>query len=394
MSRRPFVTAVATLALATSPLLAAPPAGVPEGWEKAAEQINPATLRSSIAFLANDLIEGRGPATRGDSLARLWIATQFESLGLQPGGANGSWEQPVPVVGIKTGAPAVWSFKAKSANGGQVDLKFFDDYIATSGVQSETAGFKDAELVFVGYGIQAPEYGWDDFKGANLEGKVLVMLNNDPDWDDHIFAGKTRLFYGRWVYKYESAARQRAAGAIIIHTTPSAGYPFQVVQTSWTGERFGLPAESEPRVQLEGWATEGATRRLLASAGQDLDKLVAAAPRDSSRCRSASRPRSAPQHRPPRRTANGSAYCPVATSTAGLAAQAVPSPRITITWVSAPSAKGDTITTAPGRASGSRRCCPSPAHGGLPQGRRARWSSSPGQPRAGPAGLSILCIRR
>ncbi|MEO8503391.1 MAG: M28 family peptidase [Acidobacteriota bacterium] len=279
MSRYSFVSAVAALALVTSPLLAAPPAGVPEDWEKAAEQINPATLRSSIAFLANDLVEGRGPATRGDSLARLWIATQFESLGLRPGGANGSWEQPVPVVGIKTGAPAIWSFKAKSANGAQTDLKFFDDYIATSGVQSETAGFKNAELVFVGYGIQAPEYGWDDFKGANLEGKILVMLNNDPDWDDHMFAGKTRLFYGRWVYKYESAARQHAAGAIIIHTTPSAGYPFQVVQTSWTGERFGLPAENEPRVQLEGWATEAATRRLLASAGQDLDKLVAAAHR-------------------------------------------------------------------------------------------------------------------
>ena len=115
--------------------------------------------------------------------------------------------------------------------------------------------------MFVGYGIEAPEYKWDDFKGVDLKGKVLLMLNNDPDWDPKLFAGKTRLYYGRWTYKYESAARQGAAGAIIIHTTPSAGYPWQVVQTSWSGEQFELPAEGEPRIQLKGWVTEDAARR-------------------------------------------------------------------------------------------------------------------------------------
>ena len=118
-------------------------------------------------------------------------------------------------------------------------------------------------LVFVGYGIEAPEYKWDDFKGVDVKGKVLVMLNNDPDWDPKLFAGKTRLYYGRWTYKYESAARHGAAGVIIVHTTPSAGYPWQVVQSSWGGEQFELPAEGEPRIQLKGWATEDAARRLV-----------------------------------------------------------------------------------------------------------------------------------
>ncbi len=111
----------------------------------------------------------------------------------------------------------------------------------------------------------------------DVKGKVLVMLNNDPDWDPKLFAGKTRLYYGRWTYKYESAARHGAAGVIIVHTTPSAGYPWQVVQSSWGGEQFELPAEGEPRIQLKGWATEDAARRLVKAGGQDLDKLIAAA---------------------------------------------------------------------------------------------------------------------
>jgi Zn-dependent M28 family amino/carboxypeptidase len=131
--------------------------------------------------------------------------------------------------------------------------------------------------VFVGYGIQAPEYQWDDFKGAKLAGKILVMMNNDPDWDPKLFAGKRRLYYGRWTYKYESAARQRAAGAIIIHTTPSAGYPWQVVQSSWGGEQFELPDAGEARLRLKAWATEEAVRRLVKAGGFELDKLVAQA---------------------------------------------------------------------------------------------------------------------
>ena len=250
-------------------------ANVSPAMEQAAKTyITRNALEASIRFLAADALEGRGPGTRGDQLARLYLATQLEGLGYQPAFANGQWQQPFDVVGIAAQMPQTWSFQARQ---GRVDLKWSDDYIATSGLQNEKVSVDDAELVFVGYGIQAPEYRWDDFKGANLKGKILVMLNNDPDWDPKLFGGTRRLYYGRWVYKYESAARQGAAGAIIIHTTGSAGYPWQVVQSSWGGEQFELPAAAEPRVQVRGWATEAATRKLFAAAGQNLDKLIAAA---------------------------------------------------------------------------------------------------------------------
>src|SRR6476661_2521470 len=251
----------------------APAAGLqlPAGAERAAKAIDRSSLQAPIRFLADDLLEGRGPASRGDETAQLYLASTLEFLGYQPILPNGEWQQRFQIVGIKSDMPKVWGFKA----GGQtVDLKWWDDYIGAGGVQEPSSTIKDAELVFVGYGIQAPEYQWDDFKGMNLKGKVLVMLNNDPDWDPKLFEGNRRLYYGRWTYKYESAARQGAAGAIIIHTTPSAGYPWQVVQTSWSGEQFELPRADEPRIQVAGWATEGATRRLFQAAGQDLAKLI------------------------------------------------------------------------------------------------------------------------
>jgi Zn-dependent M28 family amino/carboxypeptidase len=234
-------------------------------------QITPATLRAPIRILASDEFEGRGPATRGDALARLYLSTELETLGFKPGGENGGWEQAVDIVGVKAKLPATWDFTGKA---GPVSLKLSDDYIAGSGVQTPAAAINDAQLVFVGYGIEAPEYRWDDFKGVNVKGKVLVMLNNDPDWDPKLFAGNARLYYGRWTYKYESAARHGAAGVILIHTTPSAGYPWQVVQSSWGGVQFELPAEGEPRIQLKGWATEDAARRLVKAGGADLDKLI------------------------------------------------------------------------------------------------------------------------
>ena len=266
---------LALCALAAAALADAASAPVPEAIQRVASaSITRNTLEAPIRYLADDLLEGRGPATRGDQLARLYLATQLEQLGYAPGGPNGSYQQPFDIVGVDAQMPETWSFRTKNQN---IDLKWSTDYIAGSGVETEQAGFKDAELVFVGYGIVAPEYKWNDFKGMNLKGKVLVMLNNDPDWDPKLFAGKTRLYYGRWMYKYESAARQGAAGAIIIHTTPSAGYPWQVVQTSWGGAQFELPDRGEPRIQIKAWATEEATRRLLAAAGQNLDKLIAAA---------------------------------------------------------------------------------------------------------------------
>ncbi|HEX6636292.1 MAG TPA: M28 family metallopeptidase [Steroidobacteraceae bacterium] len=266
------IAAVLSIAIARA---ATPTYDIPADVAATAKaQINKASLEAPIRFLADDLLEGRGPATRGDALARLYLANELRSLGYLPGAGDGKWEQSVDVVGTTAHLPAQWTFTGKK---GDLGLKLSDDYIAGSGVQTEHAGFKDADLVFVGYGIEAPEYKWDDFKGMDVKGKVLVMLNNDPDWDDKLFAGKTRLYYGRWTYKYESAARHGAAGAIIIHTTPSAGYPWQVVQSSWGGEQFELPDEGEPRVQIKAWATEDAARRLMKAAGQDLDKLVKSA---------------------------------------------------------------------------------------------------------------------
>ncbi|HEY5654356.1 MAG TPA: M28 family peptidase, partial [Woeseiaceae bacterium] len=151
------------------------------------------------------------------------------------------------------------------------------DFMAFSGIQEGTAALEDAEIVFVGYGIQAPEYDWNDYKDYDLKGKVLLILNNDPDWDEQLFAGNTRLYYGRYRYKYETAAANGAAGAIIMHTRASAGYPWQVVQTSWAGEQFELPAGDEARLKVRAWLTETATRTLVEFAGQDLDALLTAA---------------------------------------------------------------------------------------------------------------------
>jgi Zn-dependent M28 family amino/carboxypeptidase len=264
---------LATLAAVAA---AAPSTELPHAVEQAARRyITRDALEAPIRFLASDLLEGRGPATRGDELARLYLQTQLEGMGYRGAFEGGAWQQPFDIVGIKSHMPQSWSFEGRSE---RVQLAWRDDYIAVSGLQTEHVALEDAELVFVGYGIQAPEYQWDDFKGANLAGKVLVMMNNDPDWDPNLFAGKRRLYYGRWDYKYDSAARQGAAGAIIIHTTPSAGYPWQVVQSSWGGEQFELPAAgNEPRLRLKAWATEAATRRVLQAGGYDLDKLIASA---------------------------------------------------------------------------------------------------------------------
>jgi len=271
MPVRLLVGAILVTLIAGPVFAAAPPLVLPAGAQAAAAVIDRGTLEGAIRFLADDLLEGRAPSHRGDALARRYVASVMESIGLKPGGPGGGWEQRFEIVGITTTPPPTWTFRA---GGKEAALRLWDEFIATTGVQAPEAALTDAELVFVGYGIQAPEYGWDDFKGADLKGKVLVMMNNDPDWDPALFAGKKRLYYGRWSYKYESAARQGAAGAIIIHTAPSAGYGWKVVQTSWGGEQFELPDAGEPRIQVRAWTTEEATRRLLAVGGFDLDSLV------------------------------------------------------------------------------------------------------------------------
>jgi len=272
---RNLTVVVALMIVAVGSASAAPPAlDLPPGAQAAARVIDRGTLEGPTRFLADDLLEGRGAAHPGDVLARNYVASVMELLGLQPAAPGGGWEQRFEIVGITTHAPQAWYFRA---GGKALSLRFWDEFIAATGVQAPEVSIPETELVFVGYGIQAPEYGWDDFKGADLRGKMLVVMNNDPDWDPALFAGTRRLYYGRWMYKYESAARAGAAGAIIIHTTPSAGYGWQVVQNSWTGEQVELPDGGERRVKVRAWTTEDAMRRLVALAGFDLDALVSKA---------------------------------------------------------------------------------------------------------------------
>ena len=242
--------------------------------EEALEQITDEYMREIIAEISGDAYEGRGPGAAGDEKTRAYLSKRMQELGLEPGGEDGSFEQPFDLVGVNATQPDTWTFEG---HGQSKTLKQWDEFIISSGVQEERIDVNDAEVVFVGYGIQAPEYDWDDFKEADLNGKILLIMNNDPDWDPELFAGETRLWYGRWDYKYLTAAAQGAVGAIIIHTQPSAGYPFQVVQTSWTGEQFELPAGDEPRNQFNSWVTEDIARELVAMAGHDLDELREAA---------------------------------------------------------------------------------------------------------------------
>ena len=235
-----------------------------------AEIIDESTLRGHVRFLADDRLEGRGPGSRGDELTQLYIATQFQTLGLQPAAGEGQWLQPFPLVGVRTIAPPSVVFRKGEKS---VALKSVEDFMSTIGKPVEDAKLSDAELVFVGYGIEAPEYDWNDYKDVDLTGKVLLMMNNDPSSDQDLFEGRRRLFYGRWDYKYQVAASKGAAGAIIIHTTPSAGYPWQVIQTSWSGEEFELRGGEGRRMELKGWGSEQGIRDVVRMSGFDLDEL-------------------------------------------------------------------------------------------------------------------------
>ncbi len=253
-----------------------PAADLIGGADAAVAVITAEVLRAPVADLAGDDYQGRGPGSEGDRKARRYLIARLQELGFEPAAGDAlstpqdppGWEQVFSIVGVDATAPATWTFERGSE---RVDVDWWDEYIAFSGVQEPSAAIDNAELVFVGYGIQAPEYDWDDFKGTDVAGKVLVIVNNDPDWDDALFAGDRRLYYGRWTYKYQKAAELGAAGAIIIHTTPSAGYRWQVVQTSWTGPQFEIPTGDEPRIKIGGWTTEDAMRRLFELAGEDLD---------------------------------------------------------------------------------------------------------------------------
>lgn len=259
--------ALATL-LVTS-LAVIRPALVTDDERTAAQAIVERRLRADTRFLSGDSLEGRAPGSHGERLAREYVAARFESMGLEPV-ASGGFEQPVALVGVTTRAPET----LKLARGGEsASLRLRDDYVASSDSPAAEVKIDGAEIVFVGYGIVAPEHGWDDYKGADLRGKLLLVMNNDPESDPALFAGKRRLYYGRWDYKYQMAAERGALGAIVIHTQASAGYAWPVVESSWSGELLSLPGREGAALALKAWATEDACRRIARLAGRDLDAL-------------------------------------------------------------------------------------------------------------------------
>jgi len=238
--------------------------------------VNTAAMEAHLRFLSNDLLEGRAPATRGGRLAAEYIAAQFVALGLEPAGANGTYFQPVALVGMTPQPTLSWG---KAGGGAMQSLAYRDAFVAWA-ERPEADISADGEVVFVGYGIRAPEWQWDDYKGADLRGKILLMLVNDPGLvDTTVFLGKILTYYGRWTYKLEEAARQGAAGVVLIHTTESATYPWDVVRGSWSVEQFKLDQPQSPSLAVAGWVSEASARNALTSAGMNLDSLSRAAAR-------------------------------------------------------------------------------------------------------------------
>jgi Zn-dependent M28 family amino/carboxypeptidase len=228
-------------------------------------------IRAHVKFLASDLLEGRGTGQRGGDIAAEYIATQFELYGLKPAAEKGSYFQDVPMVGVKT-LPET-SFKLVPANGQAVTLKNLDDFVTNNESQTESADI-DAPIVFVGYGITAPEYNWDDYKGADLKGKVALLFVNEPVSDDpKFFKGKALTYYGRWTYKFEETARQGAVATLIIHRTDLASYGWQVVRNSMGTEREHLRRDGSPKLQAASWIQLDVARKLAAMSGQDIDKM-------------------------------------------------------------------------------------------------------------------------
>ena len=237
----------------------------------ALQTIKPENIEAHVRFLSHDLLEGRGTGQRGGDLAAEYIATQFALYGLKPAGDKGTYMQKVPMVGITPGPDT--RFTLVPAKGKNIDLKPLDEYVAYDQTQQPTSDI-DAEIVYVGYGIDAPEYNWDDYKGVDVKGKVLLMLVNQPTDDPKLFHGKALTYYGRWTYKYEQAARKGAVGAILIHKTDMASYPWEVVRNSNSGEKSYLKLDGTPKLKAAAWIHLDVANNLAKSAGLDLDKMM------------------------------------------------------------------------------------------------------------------------
>ena len=242
-------------------------------------------LAADIRILASDEFEGRGPATSGEEKTIAYLREEFAAIGLQPGNGD-SWFQNVPMIAITAEevSPLIVSGETGVVSGetGVGDYTYERDFMAWTKRVSESEEVTESELVFVGYGVVAPEYGWNDYEGVDVEGKTVVMLVNDPGYateDPNLFSGRTMTYYGRWTYKFEEAARQGAAAAFVVHETAPAGYPWEVVSGSWSGPQFDLvrPDDNMSRIRIEGWLTVETARNVFARAGLNYDSLKASA---------------------------------------------------------------------------------------------------------------------
>jgi len=248
-----------------------PPPPPPPG--PAEDQITAASLVDHLKVLASDEYEGRAPATPGGQKTQDYLAQQLKAIGIEPGAPDGTYFQQVPIVESAVERNFVVSVPGNT-------YKYMTDVVAFSGVEKARVQVQ-GEVVFVGYGINAPELKWNDYAGANVRGKwVMIMVNDPPAPADEptLFGGNALTYYGRWTYKFEEAARQGAAGALLIHTDESATYPWQVVQTSWSGTQYSLPPQAgEPALGIKAWMTNAAAKDLAKRGGRDLDTMRAAA---------------------------------------------------------------------------------------------------------------------
>ncbi len=236
-----------------------------------APKISAEKIRQHVKYLSSNALEGRGTGQKGGDLAADYIAAQFKGYGLKPAGENGTYFQSVPMVGVKT-LPET-SFALVPANGEPLLLKNLEDYVTSNESQREIADI-DAPIVFVGYGINAPEEKWDDYKGYDLKGKVALLFVNEPISDDpNFFKGKALTYNGRWTYKYEETARRGALATLIIHRTDLASYGWEVVRNSWGGERSFLKLDGAPKLEAASWIQQDVAKKLVGMAGLDLDKL-------------------------------------------------------------------------------------------------------------------------
>jgi Zn-dependent M28 family amino/carboxypeptidase len=234
------------------------------------------SLLNHIKTLSSDQYEGRAPGSKGEQLSLKYIEDQFRALNLEPGNPDGTFFQKVPLVGITPYPTMQLSF---AGNGKKLEMKFQQDFVAWTKRVTPSVDVSDADAIFVGYGAQAPEYQWDDFKGADVKGKMLVVLVNDPGYEDErLFGGKAMKYYGRWTYKYKKAAELGAAGCLIVHETGPAGYPWAVVSQK-SGEQFDLVASDKNagRAAVEGWITREQAEKLFKMVGKDFETLKKAA---------------------------------------------------------------------------------------------------------------------